>query len=170
MKTKPKTFEVKSGCINITDPCYSIDTWCAAFKLPAKNGTWKASVVISDEGEWGQRVATLFAHHTDHHLDGDRKVLKADIGVDSGQCGIFDDGVYPQGKDTGDYDDEKSFYKQCCNMTLPQSNPEHLQWGVVKGGVVSSSGLGDGSYVAYVEKDDEGKIIAVEIVFIDEDE
>lgn len=39
---KAKTFEVKSGALRVTDPCYSMDTWCAGTTENVLNGTWHA--------------------------------------------------------------------------------------------------------------------------------
>lgn len=37
-------FEVKSGALRVTDPCYSIDTWCSGQLENVMNGTWIAHV------------------------------------------------------------------------------------------------------------------------------
>ncbi|TSP14056.1 DUF4241 domain-containing protein [Cupriavidus campinensis] len=34
-----KEFQVASGVMRVTDPCYDMDTWCAG-EIPAANGTW----------------------------------------------------------------------------------------------------------------------------------
>lgn len=41
---------------------------------------------------------------------------------------------------------------------------------MINGGVVSSSGFGDGGYEAFIAKNAEGKVIAVQIVFITEED
>ena len=36
------TFNIESGSIVVSDPCYEYDTWCAG-DLPAVNGTYKVA-------------------------------------------------------------------------------------------------------------------------------
>jgi hypothetical protein len=44
------------------------------------------------------------------------------------------------------------------------------QWGVLPNGVVSSSGLGDGSYDVFGYKDENNEYVAFVVVFIYDDE
>jgi hypothetical protein len=170
IQTEMKTFEVKSGKICITDPCYKRGTWCAIMDIPAKNGVWIASIETSDEDDWGMRVSTLRAHHVEHNNLAWNKINS--IGVDSGQAGIFDSANYPDNpSDYGDKSafDDSHFYGRCCNTTCYDDSS--ICWGIVDGfGVVSSSGYGDGSYSVYVDKNNENEITAVKIVFISPDE
>ena len=39
-----KSFEVKSGALRVTDPCYNMETWCAGTLESVKNGKWLAHV------------------------------------------------------------------------------------------------------------------------------
>lgn len=55
------------------------------------------------------------------------------------------------------------WYEMCCDKTLSDQRA-----GTVPGGVVSSSGFGDGGYQAFFAKDDFGKVIAIKIIFISE--
>jgi hypothetical protein len=41
---KAQGFEVKSGALRVTDPCYSMDTWCAGTTNNVLNGRWLAHV------------------------------------------------------------------------------------------------------------------------------
>ncbi|QOC57974.1 hypothetical protein phiK7B1_119 [Pseudomonas phage phiK7B1] len=41
---KAKGFDVKSGALRVTDPCYSMDTWCAGTAKNVLNGRWLAHV------------------------------------------------------------------------------------------------------------------------------
>jgi len=144
MKTKTEEFGYieLSGKVVISDPCYDRDVWCMKTDFPVKPGPYKAQVTYSDEGEFGVRVAAIALVHKEHEqmtLTG-WKNIDADIGVDSGQCGIFDNSIYPQAKD---HPDNASFYDECCKLTLGKK-----QAGILKSrrGIVSSSGYGDGSY------------------------
>lgn len=39
-----ETFNVSSGALRVTDPCYSMDTWCAGTLEKVRNGLWHAHV------------------------------------------------------------------------------------------------------------------------------
>jgi hypothetical protein len=40
----PQSFEVASGALRVTDPCYGVDVWCSGQLENVKNGTWHAKV------------------------------------------------------------------------------------------------------------------------------
>ena len=155
-------FEILSGKAHISDPCYDIGTWCAGTIMPVKNGRWEASVIKSDEGDWGVRCAVLLAHHGAHHVNYDSKKFKLqgfEVGVDSGQAGIYDRDSFEGGKDN--YGDG-GWYDDNCNVT---KNP--FDAGVLPDGhgVVSSSGFGDGGYRCYAIRDKNDDIIAIKVDF-----
>ena len=158
-----------NNCIIVTDPCYNYNE--GQIIENALPGEWIANIVVSDEREWGMRVAELIAMNVDSSFN-DYEWNKSDIevGVDSGQAGIFDSFMYPRG-DTGDFDDKNSFYGKVCDLTL--KTPKSA--GVLSYGAVSSSGYGDGGYDLYTVTQN-GKVVAAKIVFIsdwdeeDEDE
>jgi len=171
-------FEVKSGVMVCSDPCYSLDTWCMGIVENVKNGTWLSSIETSDEGDWGVRIATLEVRHNDFKDTNLKFVdeLPFTGGVDSGQFGFFDKEFYrndESAKDLPKYGfssdfDKKSgdiWYRACCDLTLGKE-----QWGVLPNGVVSSSGYGDGSYGVFGEKNAEGEYVAFKVVFIWGDE
>ena len=170
-------FEVKSGVMVCSDPCYSLDTWCMGIVENVKNGTWLSSIETSDEGDWGVRIATLEVRHNDFK-DTNLKFVDELLftgGVDSGQFGFFDKEFYrndESAKDLPKYDFSSDFdksgdiwYLACCDLTLGKE-----QWGVLPNGVVSSSGYGDGSYGVFGEKNAEGEYVAFKVVFIWGDE
>ena len=39
-----ETFTITAGALRVTDPCYSMDAWCAGTLNNALNGTWEAHV------------------------------------------------------------------------------------------------------------------------------
>lgn len=173
-----KTFEVKSGVMVASDPCYEIPTWCQGVIKNVKNGTWKAEVETSDEGDWGERISRLRVEHINAKRTYITEQVDMDGGVDSGQFGFFDKDFYRNdeaAKDLkkydfgGDFDrsgEGEQWYRAVCDLTLAKES-----WGVLSGGAVSSSGFGDGSYPVYGEKDENGEWVAFEVVFIgDEDE
>jgi hypothetical protein len=176
--TKLGEFEVTSNKLIITDPCYNKGTWCQGSLENAMPGKWHAYIQYRDEGDWGIRNSTIVAVHESCRLQDAvlsgylytnhlANSLDADIGVDSGQAGIFDWDKYPN-EDPGEYGDESSFYGRICRTTLGDDEIEpkdHFGAGVVPEGCVTRSGDGDGGYRCFFNKNAEGKVDAVEISF-----
>lgn len=174
---KPMTFEVTSGALTLSDPYNTPDTWCIGELDNARNGTWIAEIEYLDDADWGRRVSLLRAWHQDFaaavasKTKDDHWIYRddLDIGVDSGQAGIFDRAFFDH-TPRGDYYDKASFYGAACELTyrqLPKEGEEMFTAGVLMGrGVVSSSGVGDGYYDAYVYKDESGAIVGAMIVYL----
>ena len=169
------TFTVTSGKLVVSDPCYTLGTWCMGHLDKVRNGKWKASVIHSDEASWGNRIAevTAWIGRKPGHAAAWEKCA-FEVGVDSGQAGIFDSNHYRRDADAKGYKytgedgpivPDEPWYSMCCDQTQTVNSA-----GVVPGGVVSCSGFGDGGYDAFVLKDKSGKIVAVRIVFIGADE
>lgn len=164
-------FEIESGKVRVSDPCYDIDTWCATTLENVKKGKWLAEAEMKDEGSWGKRVSILRCFHeslTNGMMNEiEREKISEEIGVDSGQAGVFDIEHFKKDSDTIGveklYKEEsigkdEPWYSMCCDMTLSR------RAGVIPFGVVSSSGFGDGSYVCEVGRKD-GEISLIEIDF-----
>jgi len=152
-------FKTKSNVIRVTDPCYERGTWCAGCIEDAKIGTWEVRI-----NTFSDRIAELHAYHVDIKNDTIKNSSWTEqdfeVGVDSGQCGIFDDDIYPFGE-TGEYGDDNTFYGKCCNLSMNGV-------GVMDFGVVSSSGYGDGSYVCYT-LEEKGQTVGIKVIFIEND-
>ena len=163
------SFEIKSGNVMISDPCYKLGTWCQGKIKNVKKGLWQAEVKQSDEGDFGNRIAELIASHSNTGATTEWKKTRLEVGVDSGQAGIFDLKEYHGGED--EYG-EGGWYDKCCHETLKKENGHQISSaGVIKGGVVSSSGFGDGGYDCFIKRRRDsrnraGKIVAIKIVFI----
>ena len=176
----------QSGRVMVSDPCYELGTWCQHELQDVKTGTWLIKKTVSDEGDWGIRVASLEAYIGSEPQESEYELVEeADIGVDSGQAGFFDLSGYrntillnsnpdpaslchsmfmPEDPSSEDYDAEL-FYGVCCNLTLDGRDA-----GVLPGGAVSRTGYGDGSYPLLVRKDEDGLITAMKIVYLGPDE
>ncbi len=167
-------FEVESGRLNVSDPCYDLGTWCAGVVDNCKLGTWRAEVVKSCEGSWGVRCAALLVHHKDYsrHTLGKYASVTAEfeVGVDSGQAGVFDlkwykaDQVVKESLFTPGLDricEDEPWYSLCCDRTMGEMGA-----GTIPHGAVSSSGFGDGCYEAEIFKNEDGECIAIQITFI----
>lgn len=176
-----KKIKLRSKVI-VSDPCYSIPTWCQKIVHNVLPGEYKPFVKkVNCEG-WGRRVTMLSVIHTDYldkKLNWQPEGHSGIIGVDSGQAGIFnlakyrrDDVTVPMGD--GDVEFFKNFpkededggdwYTKICSHTLGKK-----QWGSYEDGVVSSSGIGDGGYDLYVARSND-KVIGILIDFLLEED
>lgn len=179
-------FEVTSGKLVLTDPCYKIPTWCQGVVDNVKKGTWVTDVEKTDGSDgWGVRCGALYAVNEEalnknpNLIDkvrgfgsNDLHLLDFDGGVDSGQFGYFDHEHYRNDESAKDlpkeyfgegWDEEAGdvWYRACAVITLAD-----VSWGVLPHGVVSSSGYGDGSYPTYGIKDENGEYVAFITIFI----
>lgn len=172
-------FEVVSGELVISDPCYEVPTWCAG-TVKAKNGTWSA---YYDTDDTGHRIKEIWAYNIEAAINRPRIVdelpqappLPFINGVDSGQLGYFDRTHYRNDdcatnmlkRDFGEgYDRQPgdAWYRAVCHITLTDES-----FGVMPYGVVSSSGWGDGSYNTQGVFNDEGECIGLYTQFIEDD-
>jgi hypothetical protein len=181
-----KTFEIKSGKVVLSDPCYDFGTWCQGVIDNVKNGNWYAEADTQSFGQMnrssrGHRIAKITAYHenfptSSENIQNEGELLDFDGGVDSGQFGYFDIESYRNDDSVQDlkYESDNSesiicedepFYSHCCNRTLGKEG-----WGVLPFGVVSSSGYGDGSYTTYGIKNDKGEYVGFTTIFIDFDD
>jgi len=161
--------------VYVTDPCYSVPTWCQTKLTNVLPGEWVVSMIY-DEKQGTNRNAELFLVHKDHQITKDLVYdWFGDFGVDSGQAGVFDAASYRSdsaaeainppwidfvlpGKDLeGD-----AWYEKICKFTLGESG-----WGAYDAGAVSSSGWGDGMYPVYGAEVN-GQVVALQLVFIDQ--
>ena len=202
MKTKRyKLGEIKlKDSVYVSDPCYSLGTWCQALVDNLKPGKYIGYMKKADFGPGGFggiRVTDIWITHTDYPHLYPVKILDEtiDIGVDSGQAGIYDREYYekhhtPELNERWydkqfnliyEYDIKGKKFREPCPVINKKTNK--LEWvypdpkkpkqerrlGIVmdRKGVVSLSGFGDGSYDLYARKNKEGQIIGLRINFID---
>lgn len=105
------TFEIVSGVVRISDPCYDKKTWCAGKITDVLNGTWKAQVIkkseeyeyVGEVQDWAKgktfhnhRNVLIAVHSTfDKSIHTDkRKITEFHGGMDAGMAGIFDNKFY----------------------------------------------------------------------------
>jgi len=182
MVTQLGSFELTGTVLRVSDPCYDRDVWCCGTVENCIPGTWDAAILTKDEEPWGNRVAVLSARHSTgpKHTAINRalcnrthkwKHCEFEVGVDSGQAGIFDEAHYKDNSIFGaDVRPKNSYgdlwYSVCCDLTLSRLNA-----GILPYGAVSSSGYGDGGYDCITHTNEDGQIDFVFIVFIcDEDD
>lgn len=74
-----------SDKVRISDPGYDIDTWCAGTLENVLPGKYECRVQYYEN-----RIAKIAIFHEDHLDIVPNEEADIDVGVDSGQCGIFD--------------------------------------------------------------------------------
>lgn len=167
-KVRLGSFEIESGKVRISDPCYDKDTWCAGTIDNVKKGSWCSEIEKMDD-----RVSKLFAYHNDNRVEfkgNNWRPELFEVGVDSGQAGIYDEkyfldsNVFSKMTDKDrkygtKINEENIWYSFNCDVTLAEPCA-----GVIPFGCVSSSGYGDGCYLCSTIKE-KGKIVAIMIDF-----
>lgn len=66
-------------------------------------------------GDWGRRIAAIEVRHEDHQNVDPLEVQDIDVGVDSGQCGIYDFDYFAENRKDKNGEDE--WYDRVCDIT-----------------------------------------------------
>lgn len=148
-----------NGSVTISDPCYEPRIWCAAV-MNVLPGQW----VCQGEKLSGCVKTLRICKPGYEGVPPDEDYCS--VAVDSGQCGFFDTVYYEEkhpmiSVEQSEVEDE--WYDKICEITDNRGYglaPDSL-------GVVASSGFGDGVYPVYVGRDAHGKIVAIELRFIE---
>jgi hypothetical protein len=162
--------------VYVTDPCYSVPTWCQLKFKDVLPGEWIVTMIYDELGGTN-RNAELHLIHKDYQNSKDLAYdWFGDFGVDSGQAGVFDAASYRNDAAAanfktpridfvipGDKTDGDAWYEKICRFTLAEDG-----WGAYDAGAVSSSGWGDGEYPVYGAENKDGKTVALNLVFIDQ--
>lgn len=154
-------FEVKSGAVLLTDPCYEKDTWCAR-SIRAANGRWTGHVMMRGGRGRGGRVASMHVRLK----KGTRGLFSRTLDgfcVDSGLFGVFDREDYIEMKPgkrgaVGDARNER--FRKIDHLAHPAGALDH--------GYVSSTG-GDGCFEVTVDLDRGRRVIGVHLYLMDEE-
>lgn len=159
-------FEVKDRLV-VADPCYvsqndgPVESNCLltgdnpiGCVIEDCEGVWRGEIVTQDEGDWGIRVSILRLIHTKRKKATSFRLI-GDNGVDSGQ-------MY-----AGAAEDTPLDYEALLAAYGDDWGQEILAFG---GGVVSSTGYGDGCYPVYVANNTSDKPAVIEVRFMEDDE
>ena len=161
------------GKLVVADPCYvpqSLTPFLTA-KVEVQPGEWDAFVELSDEGIWGTRVRRLVLSADGRDPEGSKlrgELGSERLGVDSGQMMIASaEAIANWG--SGEFEEPledhagETNYSAACHVTLSD------RAGVFADGraVVSSSGYGDGVYPLTLWRNDDGSVVAMDVVFFD---
>lgn len=172
---------IKDGLVDITDPCYENDTWCAMFNKKVKAGKYKCYAcvvnfsakyefeatdmkVLLGKKKVGQTtvltdrrlVELVIKHET---ISGDipssswEKIGR--VGVDAGLCGFYNH--------KPDFTEDEKWMKFCSNLkSFPYVH--NITCDIKPYGITVSSGFGDGYYDVFAYKVGED-IVALKLIF-----
>ena len=159
METKNVGTITLSDKVRVTDPYYDIDTWCAGTLDNVLPGEFECSYNQDTKkwfnGENYERVTSIEVHHKDYpYIEASEYMKDIDVGVDSGQAGIFDFSMF---ENVCSDDDKKNDFVHDIDDLPSEGNTIYDQ------GLVSIAGDGDGDYACFVGRNDEGQIVAIKI-------
>lgn len=154
----------------MTDPCYELGTWCTETIENMRAGEYVACAAVCEEESDDWCAGRIMAQYvlpegmTIEEFKG-RSQKFTDIGVDSATAGIFDYDFFKEAKKKDD-----TLYMQEHFFNVQHESSSIWTLGTPCGrGIVTTSGVGDGSYpVSFVLED--GEVIALGITFIEEEE
>lgn len=140
----------------VSDPCYGNDVWCSHILENVKPGIWDCYIILG--GKFNERVAYLVLCKDGCQFQLPKKYEPADIGVDSGTCGIYDLEYYE--KYHGGDDHDEKWYEDNVMSWCMKDKAFICTDGC---GFVSDSGYGDGSYYLMVDRGDDGLATSIAI-------
>ena len=171
--------------VMVSDPGYTEPTWCQIKLTDVKPGSYDAYHKTHDAGEWGIRSSMLLVIHKDHTEDElTWEQEDGEVGVDSGQAGIFSYETYRKdglemevptvGYDGRSFEWLESVYKDMSDgddwyLKMTKKTLTTEGWGSYDQGIVSRSGFGDGGYNLYTARID-GEVVAMAVDFAVDDE
>lgn len=169
---------IADGLVDITDPCYEKDTWCALFDKKVRAGEYSCFVTLVNyphmvkiedsvearvySAKVGQvkkiddkRIMLLRIVHKDF-IGGNKRWYKisSSIGVDAGLCGFYNH--------KPDFRNDDSWTAFC--DSLKEFEGTHCTCDIKPYGITVSSGFGDGCYKLSAQKH-KGEIVALEVRF-----
>lgn len=119
-----------SNAVRVTDPCYNMDTWCAGTIENVLPGDFDCFSQKADTGDWGIRIANIEVRHKDYpDVEPTEWISDIDVGVDSGQCGLFDNLYFSSLCE--DTVEKENFYEEVCDLTYEEKmidNPNYVSF------------------------------------------
>ena len=122
--------------VDITDPCYDKTVWCRTTQKCVP-GEYHGYINTKNCGVWGERVSSICIYKDNKRVPLKDMEIIADIGVDAGLAGFFNN--------KPDFNDEE--WNDLCNQISKGDS-----WNLYNG-VFAHSGYGDGSYPVYANKE-----------------
>lgn len=161
-----KVINVAEGeAVTVTDPCYDVG---GGLTLNLPTGRYECFYDLSDEGDWGVRVARAAIYKQGCRgiqFDSYEKFIAGSAGVDAGLCGFF--------VNKPDYSDDA--WSEFCDRLrkideeyCKQTGKHYKEVYHTDEGFFTASGYGDGEYNVYLLT--EGSVpVGAMIVFIGDD-
>lgn len=162
------------GLVDVTDPCYERDTWCAVFDLRVLPGKYNCFIDVANfpyekehdatgetEVDDDKRIMSLTILHESYGKDLRAALIdfepevEAEVGVDAGLCGF-----YSHKRDFAEETEWDNFWKNLARY-------EGRDCDVKVNGVTVSSGFGDGYYPVYKLTNNNGEITGLRLDFSD---
>ena len=147
-----ETIQLKDK-VRISDPCYDMGTWCAGTLKNVLPGVYHCFVQRDPEEN---RISAIEVRHENYLDVKPRFFSEIDVGVDSGQCGIYDLDYFES------FNGDEEWYETVCDSAFD----EYFTAAVLdEKCLVSSSGYGDGSYICKYNTRNK-KIVSIGLYFI----
>lgn len=146
----------------VSDPCYKVGVWCQGEINNILEGEYNV-FVSEDDGRIKELIVSSdkYPEIEDWEINMEQPF---EVGVDSGNAGIFDYKYYYDTHEEDDILDE--WYDDMFAGLF--DNEDSKNWLFFRNhGVITSSGYGDGVYHCYTAEHD-NKVMAIKIIFIDE--
>lgn len=109
--------------VRISDPCYGPDTWCAGTLDNVLKGRYNCYSQSVNAGNWGIRIASIEVRHENYDDVEPIEVQDIDVGVDSGQAGIYDLDYFVQNRE-----DDKWYWGVCDRTFVQTVNPDYVMF------------------------------------------
>lgn len=177
-------FEMTCSTMRAPDPSYDDTIWCYKIISDCVPSNWEAAVSYNGDSAVGRGVTLLAIRHTGSlrtfakcnqvwvdkqyiHYKTGWEICDLEVGVDSGQAGLFDDAYYHDDSvvsamPEAERDFDTPWYNHCCDQSLGER-----QAGVIPYGAVAY--CGDGSYTTLQHKNEQGQVDCAVILFLPEE-
>lgn len=154
--------------VTISDPCYISELVLSSISIKnVYEGLFQCYVKTAVYGAWGKRVHQMVAINKDYinQVRADHYELLGFVSVDSGTMCISDTDYYDAHH--SEELDEDWYNKSVCDMF--KDDDDDVSTNLVGGRCfISESGIGDGGYECYGAYNEDGKLVALKIVFLRE--
>lgn len=154
--------------VMVSDPCYNSDSlWSKVFEV--LSGNYNCFIDKKRYNSWGLRVRSMAILHSDFDVAflNNNGIFEGGVAVDSGTMSICDCAYYDKYHINDDDQNELNdrwYEKNVCSWACRKNY--HI---ADKLGFISSSGFGDGMYDVFTYTNN-GVVVGVEVVFIDDNE
>ena len=151
----------------ISDPSYDLDGLYQCVLYNVLFGSYRCFSEYKGRNIGGLYVKAIELHHEDYS-EYNLEPNEFQITVDSGQAGVFDYEYFAKHHTHSDTEETDEEWSERVDEITNTRNGAGTTDDV---GFVASSGYGDGIYTCYTARNKDGKIVAIRVVFIeDEDE